>query len=110
MTFLVALVAYALGATHLEVTFLRACGAYDQRTMLVMLLVSPWLLGVSHYGGGMRSRCICCSRGTVVLGDHRRRRGWRAGLVEMRGGGNVLRRRRCSGSTALVGPEVPYPQ
>ena len=108
MTFLVALVAYALGTTHLEVTFLRACGAYDHRTMLVMLLVSPWLLGVSHYGGGMRSGGGRCSSGAVVLGDDRSRRGGRAGLVEMRGSGGDLGRGRCSGSTARVGPVVPH--
>ena len=107
MTLLVALVAYALGATHLEVTFLRACGAYDHRMMLVMLLVSPWLLGVSHYGGGMSSGGGRCSSGLVVLGDDRSRRGGRVGLVEMRGGGVDLRWRRRSGSTALVGPVVP---
>ena len=55
MTLLVALVAYALGAKQSEVTFLVARGACEHNMSLVLGLVSPWLLGVSHYGGGTGS-------------------------------------------------------
>ena len=55
MTLLVALVAYALGAKQSEVTFLGAIGACEYNMRLVLGLVSPWLLDVSHYGGGMGS-------------------------------------------------------
>ena len=55
MTLLVALAAYALGAKQCEVTFLGATGACEHHIRLVLDLVSPWLLDVSHYGGGMGS-------------------------------------------------------
>ena len=55
MTRLVALAANALGAKRSEVTFLGATGACEHNIRLVLDLVSPWLLDVSHYGGGMGS-------------------------------------------------------
>ena len=55
MALLVALAAYALGAKRSEVTLLGARGAYDRHKGVVILLVAPWLLDVSHYGGGMGS-------------------------------------------------------
>ena len=74
MALLVALVAYVLGAKRSEVTFLGATGACEYDMRLVLGLVSPWLLGVSHYGGGMGSgrlhmmrflfMCTCHQRGS----------------------------------------------